>query len=150
MDPNDKRSDGSQVEEAEDVTESSNEKKCCTDCHTTRTPLWRGGPAGPKSLCNACGIKYHKKRRRQQMNNNKSFDKNVTKTSKNVKLKMKLMVVNQNKKQQTHNHHDIHQQRSQRKRSLYERGKPWWNKLREEEQAAILLMAISCGGSMYS
>ena len=25
-------------------------KKSCTDCHTTRTPLWpmRGGPAGPR------------------------------------------------------------------------------------------------------
>ncbi|KAK8545413.1 hypothetical protein V6N13_066699 [Hibiscus sabdariffa] len=38
-------------------------KKFCTDCKTTKTPLWRGGPAGPKSLCNACGIKYRKKRR---------------------------------------------------------------------------------------
>lgn len=24
-------------------------KKCCTDCKTTKTPLWRGGPAGPKA-----------------------------------------------------------------------------------------------------
>nr|XP_016477352.1 PREDICTED: GATA transcription factor 17-like [Nicotiana tabacum] len=39
------------------------EMKTCSDCHTTRTPLWRSGPAGPKSLCNACGIKYNKKRR---------------------------------------------------------------------------------------
>lgn len=37
-------------------------KKACTDCKTTKTPLWRGGPAGPKSLCNACGIRYRKKR----------------------------------------------------------------------------------------
>ncbi|XWS42343.1 hypothetical protein CRYUN_Cryun16bG0006500 [Craigia yunnanensis] len=42
---------------------SENNKKFCTDCKTTKTPLWRGGPAGPKSLCNACGIKYRKKRR---------------------------------------------------------------------------------------
>ncbi|KAM0015707.1 putative transcription factor C2C2-GATA family [Helianthus debilis subsp. tardiflorus] len=158
MDPNDKRSDGPQVE---DVTESSNEKKCCTDCHTTRTPLWRGGPAGPKSLCNACGIKYNKKRRQQ-------IDKTGTKTSKvsnrngdlkmkmKMKMNMKLMVINQKQSQsQTqshHNHdhdHDHDLQRSKRKRSSYERGKPWWNKLREEEQAAILLMAISCGGCLY-
>ncbi|KAJ6295163.1 hypothetical protein OIU76_023129 [Salix suchowensis] len=38
------------------------DKKACTDCKTTKTPLWRGGPAGPKSLCNACGIRYRKKR----------------------------------------------------------------------------------------
>ncbi|KAJ6683818.1 hypothetical protein OIU85_007506 [Salix viminalis] len=38
------------------------DKKACTDCKTTKTPLWRGGPAGPKSMCNACGIRYRKKR----------------------------------------------------------------------------------------
>uniref|UniRef100_A0A1D1YLQ8 GATA transcription factor 16 n=1 Tax=Anthurium amnicola TaxID=1678845 RepID=A0A1D1YLQ8_9ARAE len=32
----------------------------CLDCGTSRTPLWRKGPAGPKSLCNACGIRYRK------------------------------------------------------------------------------------------
>ncbi|XP_076960025.1 GATA transcription factor 15-like [Bidens hawaiensis] len=37
--------------------------KTCADCGTTKTPLWRGGPAGPKSLCNACGIRSRKKRR---------------------------------------------------------------------------------------
>ncbi|XP_031269544.1 GATA transcription factor 15-like [Pistacia vera] len=37
--------------------------KYCTDCKTTKTPLWRGGPAGPKSLCNACGIRHRKKKR---------------------------------------------------------------------------------------
>lgn len=25
-------------------------KKCCADCKTTKTPLWRGGPTGPKVL----------------------------------------------------------------------------------------------------
>uniref|UniRef100_A0A7N0ZVA5 GATA-type domain-containing protein n=1 Tax=Kalanchoe fedtschenkoi TaxID=63787 RepID=A0A7N0ZVA5_KALFE len=38
-------------------------KKTCVDCGTSKTPLWRSGPAGPKSLCNACGIKSRKKRR---------------------------------------------------------------------------------------
>nr|GFA11272.1 GATA transcription factor 17 [Tanacetum cinerariifolium] len=28
-------------------------------------PLWRAGPAGPKSLCNACGIRFNKKGPRQ-------------------------------------------------------------------------------------
>uniref|UniRef100_J3LUF8 GATA-type domain-containing protein n=1 Tax=Oryza brachyantha TaxID=4533 RepID=J3LUF8_ORYBR len=27
---------------------ASGEPKACTDCHTTKTPLWRGGPSGPK------------------------------------------------------------------------------------------------------
>ncbi|KAG2685537.1 hypothetical protein I3760_10G130100 [Carya illinoinensis] len=38
-------------------------KKCCADCKTTKTPLWRGGLVGPKSSCNACGIKYRKRRK---------------------------------------------------------------------------------------
>ncbi|KAK7303953.1 hypothetical protein RJT34_14895 [Clitoria ternatea] len=37
--------------------------RVCADCHTTKTPLWRGGPKGPKSLCNACGIRQRKARR---------------------------------------------------------------------------------------
>ncbi|CAI9103485.1 OLC1v1001976C1 [Oldenlandia corymbosa var. corymbosa] len=36
--------------------------KFCADCRTTKTPLWRGGPSGPKSLCNACGIRHRKRR----------------------------------------------------------------------------------------
>lgn len=30
----------------------------CTHCKTTRTPMWRRGPAGYRTLCNACGVKY--------------------------------------------------------------------------------------------
>ena len=33
---------------------------CCRNCGTTNTPLWRGGPEGPKTLCNACGVRYMK------------------------------------------------------------------------------------------
>ncbi|KAL2340479.1 hypothetical protein Fmac_008419 [Flemingia macrophylla] len=36
--------------------------RVCADCHTTKTPLWRSGPKGPKSLCNACGIRQRKAR----------------------------------------------------------------------------------------
>ncbi|XP_058213975.1 GATA transcription factor 16-like isoform X2 [Rhododendron vialii] len=47
----------------ESLPEEMNEiKKFCCDCKTTKTPLWRAGPSGPKSLCNACGIRYRKKR----------------------------------------------------------------------------------------
>lgn len=37
--------------------------RVCSDCSTTKTPLWRSGPCGPKSLCNACGIRQRKARR---------------------------------------------------------------------------------------
>ncbi|KAK7352539.1 hypothetical protein VNO80_17961 [Phaseolus coccineus] len=37
--------------------------RVCADCNTTSTPLWRSGPNGPKSLCNACGIRQRKAKR---------------------------------------------------------------------------------------
>lgn len=40
--------------------------RSCTLCGTTKTPLWRSGPDGPKSLCNACGIRMKKSRRQLQ------------------------------------------------------------------------------------
>ncbi|KAM3355497.1 hypothetical protein ACQJBY_025960 [Aegilops geniculata] len=54
-----------EVEAAADPEErtASGDPKACDDCNTTKTPLWRGGPNGPKSLCNACGIRYRKRRR---------------------------------------------------------------------------------------
>ncbi|VFQ71065.1 unnamed protein product [Cuscuta campestris] len=36
----------------------------CANCDTTSTPLWRNGPRGPKSLCNACGIRFKKEEKR--------------------------------------------------------------------------------------
>jgi len=30
----------------------------CNHCAVTETPQWREGPAGPKTLCNACGVRY--------------------------------------------------------------------------------------------
>mmetsp|Transcript_14382 Transcript_14382/g.27742 ORF Transcript_14382/g.27742 Transcript_14382/m.27742 type:complete len:373 (+) Transcript_14382:205-1323(+) len=31
--------------------------KSCSQCGVTKTPQWREGPLGPKTLCNACGVK---------------------------------------------------------------------------------------------
>jgi hypothetical protein len=30
----------------------------CMHCQTQKTPQWRTGPMGPKTLCNACGVRY--------------------------------------------------------------------------------------------
>ncbi|KAK8681991.1 hypothetical protein V6N13_054388 [Hibiscus sabdariffa] len=40
----------------------------CTNynCKTNDTPVWRKGPLGPKTLCNACGIKYRKEEKKKQ------------------------------------------------------------------------------------
>jgi len=32
--------------------------KVCSECGITHSPLWRGGPLGPKTMCNACGIRW--------------------------------------------------------------------------------------------
>ncbi|PUZ56667.1 hypothetical protein GQ55_5G345300 [Panicum hallii var. hallii] len=39
--------------------------RSCVECRATTTPMWRSGPTGPRSLCNACGIRYRKKRRQE-------------------------------------------------------------------------------------
>nr|XP_010935873.1 LOW QUALITY PROTEIN: GATA transcription factor 8-like [Elaeis guineensis] len=30
----------------------------CMHCEIQKTPQWRAGPMGPKTLCNACGVRY--------------------------------------------------------------------------------------------
>ncbi|KAE9587954.1 putative transcription factor C2C2-GATA family [Lupinus albus] len=30
----------------------------CMHCEVKKTPQWREGPMGPKTLCNACGVRY--------------------------------------------------------------------------------------------
>lgn len=36
----------------------SAEPRKCLHCEATKTPQWREGPMGPKTLCNACGVRY--------------------------------------------------------------------------------------------
>ncbi|KAI9295393.1 hypothetical protein K502DRAFT_324360 [Neoconidiobolus thromboides FSU 785] len=40
------------------------ETHVCTDCGTVDSPEWRKGPQGPKTLCNACGLRYAKKNKK--------------------------------------------------------------------------------------
>jgi hypothetical protein len=37
---------------------ASAEGRRCLHCETDKTPQWRTGPTGPKTLCNACGVRY--------------------------------------------------------------------------------------------
>ena len=32
----------------------------CRNCGAHQTPQWRCGPEGPRTLCNACGVRYKK------------------------------------------------------------------------------------------
>ncbi|CAA7017096.1 unnamed protein product [Microthlaspi erraticum] len=112
----------------------SNEKKSCAICGTSKTPLWRSGPAGPKSLCNACGIRNRKKRR--TVIGNRSEDKKKSQ-SRNPKLgdslKQRLMELGK----------EVMLQRSTAENQRRK-------KLGEEEQAAVLLMALSYASSVYA
>lgn len=44
------------VYNAESVTADGARR--CTHCASEKTPQWRTGPLGPKTLCNACGVRY--------------------------------------------------------------------------------------------
>ncbi|CAA3007597.1 GATA transcription factor 15-like [Olea europaea subsp. europaea] len=135
----------------------STQIKTCSSCHTTKTPLWRGGPSGPKvvirnnlfcnifdnffiskliisffqSLCNACGIKYNKKRRQhlglETARTGKKKKRSSINKSNEIKeiLKMRFMALGSE--------------------VMLQRTGKLMSKLREEEQAAILLMSLSCG-----
>eukprot|EP00127_Corallochytrium_limacisporum_P000917 Clim_evm1s33 gene=Clim_evmTU1s33 len=48
-----------------------NQDKACSECHTTQSPEWRRGPLGPKTMCNACGLRYAKKVKQIQMQQQK-------------------------------------------------------------------------------
>ncbi|KAF8094648.1 hypothetical protein N665_0358s0029 [Sinapis alba] len=114
---------------------NNNEKKSCALCGTSKTPLWRGGPTGPKSLCNACGIR-NKKKRRTVIGGNRSEDTKKNHAG-NPKLGDSL------KKRLVELGREVMMQRS---RDENQRRK----KLGEEEEAAVLLMALSYASSVYA
>ncbi|KAE8768520.1 putative GATA transcription factor 22 [Hordeum vulgare] len=58
-----RRAQAHQADESQQLQHAMGVIRVCSDCNTTKTPLWRSGPCGPKSLCNACGIRQRKVRR---------------------------------------------------------------------------------------
>jgi len=42
----------------------ANEQHVCVTCGRTDSPEWRKGPQGPKTLCNACGLRWAKLQRK--------------------------------------------------------------------------------------
>ncbi|KAH0726902.1 hypothetical protein AABB24_001876 [Solanum stoloniferum] len=136
-------------------SEATGISKSCSDCKTTKTPLWRSGPSGPKSLCNACGIKYRKKKsspigltkgatkkKEKPLSNSGSTEeveyckKGKIGNGKDGKLskvlRVKLMMLGKEVV-------ILQRQRSSMKKPRNQR------KLDEVERAAVLLMALSCG-----
>ncbi|KAI0807757.1 hypothetical protein C8Q74DRAFT_1213577 [Fomes fomentarius] len=46
------------------VKKMAAEQHVCVTCGRTDSPEWRKGPMGPKTLCNACGLRWAKKARK--------------------------------------------------------------------------------------
>lgn len=42
------------------VSKRSSGRVVCRNCGAQQTPQWRCGPEGPRTLCNACGVRYKK------------------------------------------------------------------------------------------
>ncbi|XP_074590961.1 GATA transcription factor 15-like [Curcuma longa] len=109
--------------ECRNPSSSDCEVKSCGACRTTETPLWRSGPAGPKTLCNACGIRYRK-----------------NKTEPGMKAKKE--------KKEWFPEVQMPGLGLRKKRSVIQKHwRRWWRRsmIGEEEQAAVLLMALSYG-----
>ncbi|KAL6050016.1 white collar 2 type of transcription factor [Balamuthia mandrillaris] len=47
--------------EMENLIVAKRNTPVCQECGTTETPEWRNGARGPRTLCNACGLRYAKK-----------------------------------------------------------------------------------------
>ncbi|CAN6842157.1 unnamed protein product [Brassica oleracea] len=53
-----KNKDQSSVSDSPQQFNADGTIRMCTHCETTKTPQWREGPCGPKTLCNACGVRF--------------------------------------------------------------------------------------------
>ncbi|XVE52041.1 hypothetical protein DITRI_Ditri02bG0088600 [Diplodiscus trichospermus] len=51
------KSTGQKKKESTNANSESPGRKCL-HCAAEKTPQWRTGPMGPKTLCNACGVRY--------------------------------------------------------------------------------------------
>ncbi|XP_039045311.1 GATA transcription factor 5-like [Hibiscus syriacus] len=50
--------EGITEEEKPSAAAEGQQGRRCSHCLAQRTPQWRAGPMGPKTLCNACGVRY--------------------------------------------------------------------------------------------
>ncbi|GAA5835686.1 hypothetical protein JCM11251_002998 [Rhodosporidiobolus azoricus] len=44
------------------ATKNASAQRACANCGRTSSAEWRSGPTGPKTLCNACGLRWSKAR----------------------------------------------------------------------------------------
>ncbi|XP_042466717.1 GATA transcription factor 16-like [Zingiber officinale] len=140
-------------EEREAPSAVGSPTRVCADCGTSETPLWRSGPAGPKSLCNACGIKYRKRKKALEPASRTSDvgsdgqareEPSPEELKKRQRLKqermLKLLLL-QHEKQRGGREEDEEEEKEEA--AVEEHGK-------EVEEAALLLMSLSSGLFLHS
>ncbi|KAG2258749.1 hypothetical protein Bca52824_078046 [Brassica carinata] len=53
-----RRSPGKKLDADSTAADGGGGARRCTHCASEKTPQWRTGPLGPKTLCNACGVRF--------------------------------------------------------------------------------------------
>ncbi|PKA57283.1 Putative GATA transcription factor 22 [Apostasia shenzhenica] len=155
----------SKIETRDDQSHVMSMIRTCSHCSTTTTPLWRSGPRGPKSLCNACGIRQMKARRALADHEQGS---GAAEKMKKASRKEKIMIIRSSeldrvvpyKKRFRYfmNHagdhdHDHDQDQDQENEKMMKKMKIRKSSPaafhsafpQDEKEAAVLLMALSCG-----
>jgi hypothetical protein len=51
------------------IKDAETDEKKCSFCLCTSTPMWRRGPNGKSTLCNACGVKWSIRNRNPKQSN---------------------------------------------------------------------------------
>ncbi|KAK7260727.1 hypothetical protein RIF29_27005 [Crotalaria pallida] len=85
----------------------------CLHCATDKTPQWRTGPMGPKTLCNACGVRYKSGRLVPEYRPAASPTFVLTKHSNSHRKVMELRRQKEMVMGQHHHHHHQQQQQQQ-------------------------------------
>ncbi|XVE97672.1 hypothetical protein REPUB_Repub03eG0039200 [Reevesia pubescens] len=144
-------------------SKTNNTIRVCSDCNTTTTPLWRSGPRGPKSLCNACGIRQRKARR--AMEAAAAAANGVAVATDTTSMKIKVHMNKEKKSRSSHvvqykkqfkpsdHYNSPHHHQTQKKLCSFKEFALSLGKNaalqrvfpQDVEEAAILLMELSCG-----
>ncbi|KAG0459939.1 hypothetical protein HPP92_023067 [Vanilla planifolia] len=173
----------------EEMGSAMDSAKACSVCRSSKTPLWRNGPDGPKvfllspesslapllyllvvillclhcgfremfssvlcvlqSLCNACGIKYRKRKRREEKKVKGSRRVGVRKCGDSAAARAAMLTVEEMKRMQREKQEKmlllLLRERSKKSESWRRRGTPvgidrvWCS--REVAEAALLLLS---------
>ncbi|XP_010924715.1 uncharacterized protein [Elaeis guineensis] len=132
--------------------------RVCAECRTSQTPLWRSGPNGPRSLCNACGIRYRKRRKAEINGEDKHRKTSASTATRTIKGKNGSMIASlevvgeelrrRQKEKQERMLLRLLERQKQRSRGLTAAATAAAGRGagKEEAEAALLLLSLSSSG----